>query len=219
MPLIILIFCSTLYSFQLNLIMNQFQIQTPPRLNQLMMMKWNIYWNSSIRNMMKTFCMLNYRWFRIDWWLPLLKNVIQSLLGCLIKMEEQMLQSQISCHTFLCLSQLRPLWNWLIETRDMTKKWVLFMSIYQLFHYIFIGDSLLFLRPSFQQLIIRWPQILCWVSKGYIWTSWILWLCWPSGLFWDMTLTDKKTWISSNKCFQSQPSQRQEYCCAKSLCT
>ena len=33
-----------------------------------------------------------------------------------------MLQSQISCHTFLCLSQLKPLWNWLMETRDIPKE-------------------------------------------------------------------------------------------------
>ena len=30
-----------------------------------------------------------------------------------------MLQSQIACHAFLCLSQPRLLLNWLMETRDM----------------------------------------------------------------------------------------------------
>ena len=37
-----------------------------------------------------------------------------------------MLQSQIECHTFLCLSQPRPLWNWLMETGDITKELGLF---------------------------------------------------------------------------------------------
>ena len=37
-----------------------------------------------------------------------------------------MLQSQILCHDFICLSQPRPLWNWLMETRDMPKELVLF---------------------------------------------------------------------------------------------
>ena len=32
-----------------------------------------------------------------------------------------MLQSQIACHTFLCLSPPRPLWNWIMETQDITK--------------------------------------------------------------------------------------------------
>ena len=41
--------------FQLNLTLNQFQIQTPIWLNQLMVMKWIISWNSSIWNMMKIF--------------------------------------------------------------------------------------------------------------------------------------------------------------------
>ena len=37
-----------------------------------------------------------------------------------------MLQSQIACHTFLCLSPPRPLCNWLIETRYMPKELGLF---------------------------------------------------------------------------------------------
>ena len=37
-----------------------------------------------------------------------------------------MLQSQIACHTFLCLYQPRPLRNWLTETRCMPKQLGLF---------------------------------------------------------------------------------------------
>ena len=40
----------TLKIFQLNLTLNQFQIQTPLLLNQLMMIKWIISWNYSIQN-------------------------------------------------------------------------------------------------------------------------------------------------------------------------
>ena len=41
-----------------------------------------------------------------------------------------MLQSQISCHNFLCLSQPRPFWNWLMEKRDMPKELGLFYAAF-----------------------------------------------------------------------------------------
>ena len=37
-----------------------------------------------------------------------------------------MLQQKIACHTFLCLSQPRPLWKWILKTQDMPKQLVLF---------------------------------------------------------------------------------------------
>ena len=40
-----------------------------------MMMRWNIYCNSSIQNMMKTFWILNYRCSRLYWWSPLLQKI------------------------------------------------------------------------------------------------------------------------------------------------
>ena len=49
------------------------------------------------------FCMLISRCFRIYYWPPLIQNFIQYLLCCFINMEDQILQSQIACHTFLCL--------------------------------------------------------------------------------------------------------------------
>ena len=123
--------------FQLNLSLNQFQIQTPLQLNQLMMMKWIIYCNSYIQNMMNVFCMLTSRCFNIDWWLPLLQNFIHSLLCCFVKTEERMLQSQIACHTFLCLSQSRPPLNWIIEKCKYPSNWGYFMSLSSLFNYIY----------------------------------------------------------------------------------
>ena len=89
-------------------------------------MKWIISWNSFIQNMMNIFWMWNSICFKLDWWSPFLQNCIQCLLCYFIKMEEQMLQSQILCHTFLCLSLPRPLYNWIIETRDMSKELALF---------------------------------------------------------------------------------------------
>ena len=50
MPLLILTLSFNLHIFQLNLTMDLFQIQTPLKSNQLMMMKWTISWNSSTRN-------------------------------------------------------------------------------------------------------------------------------------------------------------------------
>ena len=111
-----------LNSFQLNITLSQFQIHTPLRSNQLMMLKYIISWNYYIQNIMKIFLMLTSRCFNIDWWSPLLQNFIQYLLCCFIKMEEQIFQSKIAFHTFLCLSQPRPLWNCLMETRYMPKE-------------------------------------------------------------------------------------------------
>ena len=84
--LVMLIF--TLQSFQLNQTLNLVHIQTLLQLNQLMMMKWNIYWNYSTLNMIMIFCMLNSICLRIDWWRPLLQKKLQFLLCCLIKMQE-----------------------------------------------------------------------------------------------------------------------------------
>ena len=96
--------------------MTQFYIQTPLQLNQSMMMKWTISWNSSTQSTMTIFYILTSICFKLDWWSPLLQNFIHDLLCCFINTEEQMLQSQISCHTFLWVSQPRPLWNWLMKT-------------------------------------------------------------------------------------------------------
>ena len=55
---------------------------------------------------------------------------IQSLLCCFINMEEQIFLSQISCYTFLYLSQPRSLWYCLMERRDMTNELGLFYVIF-----------------------------------------------------------------------------------------
>ena len=122
----------TLKNFQKNLTltMNLFQIQTPLQLNKWMIMKCNISWSSSTGSRMIIFWMLNFICSRLYCWFTLLQNFKQSLLCCFITMEELMLQSQITCHTFLCLFQPRPLWNWLTETRDMSKELGLFYVIF-----------------------------------------------------------------------------------------
>ena len=66
MPLIIVMLKLPLQIFQLILTLNQFQIQTTLQLNQLMTMKWIIFWNSSIKNTMKILCMLTTRYFKLD---------------------------------------------------------------------------------------------------------------------------------------------------------
>ena len=44
-----------------------------------------------------------------------------------------------------------------------------------------------------------------------IWTSWILWFCWPSGSFLLITISDtKQIRLYSNRNFQSQLSKKQE---------
>ena len=128
-PLIMVMLRFTLKIFHLNLTLNLFQIQTPIGSNQLMMMKWTISCISSIQNMMMIFWMMTSIFFKLDWWSPLLQNFIQSLMCCFINMEDQMFLLQISCHTFPYLSQPRPLWNWLMETRDMPNELVFFYVV------------------------------------------------------------------------------------------
>ena len=115
-----------LQSYHWNLTLYLFHIQTPLQSNQLMTMKWTIYWNYSTKNIMVIFWMLNSICFRLYCWMPFLQNFIQSLLCCFIKTKELMFQSQIICHNFLCLSQPRPPKNWLMKKRDMPKELGLF---------------------------------------------------------------------------------------------
>ena len=89
-------------------------------------MKRTISWNYFNQNMMMIFWMLTFICSILDCWSNLLQNPIQYILCCFINTEELMLQSQIAYHTFKCLSQPRPLWNWLTETRDMPKELELF---------------------------------------------------------------------------------------------
>ena len=76
MSLIMIMLRFTLHSFQLNLTLNLFQIQTPLRSNQLRIKKCTISCNSSIHNMMMIFWMLISIFFSIYWWYPLLQNFI-----------------------------------------------------------------------------------------------------------------------------------------------
>ena len=83
MPLILVMLRFTLQSFQLNLSLNLFQIQTPLQSNQLMTMKWTISWDSFTKNMMRIFWMLTSRCLRIDWWSSLLKMIaVSTVLFC-----------------------------------------------------------------------------------------------------------------------------------------
>ena len=79
---------------------------------------------------MMIFCMLTSRYFRFDWWSPLFQNFLQSLRCCFIKIKGEILESQIVCHTFICLSQPRSLLNLLMETRDMPNELVLFYVVF-----------------------------------------------------------------------------------------
>ena len=164
--------------------------------------------------------MLTSRCFNIDWWSPQLQIIIHYLLCCFINMDERMLWSQIACHTFICLSQTRPLWKWPMETRDMHKElglcYVAFLTIglyIQLYQFIIVQVNL---PTLYHQVTSSFILVL----KVYIWTSWTLWLYWPSRLFLDITIPDsQQSWLSSTQNCQYQSSQRLESCCPNCLWT
>ena len=86
LSLIMVILRFVIHSFQLNLTLNLFQIQTPLQSNQWVMMKYTISWNYFTHNMMIIFWVLTSICYRLDWCSPLLQNFIHSLLCCFINM-------------------------------------------------------------------------------------------------------------------------------------
>ena len=55
---------------------------------------------------------------------------------------------------------------------------------------------------------------MCWFLKGFIWTSWTLWLCWPSRSFLEITLPDSNQFrLSSNRTSKIQPPKKHNCFC------
>ena len=95
---------------------------------------------------------------KLDWWSPLLQNFIQSLLCCFIKTEERIFKSQLACHTFLCLSQPMPLWNWLMETQDIPKELGLFYVSFLTFQLYIQLDQFIFVQVTLSTLYHQVPS-------------------------------------------------------------
>ena len=137
-----------------------------------MMIKCIISWSYYIHNMMKIFWMLNSICFKLYWWLTLYPKFIESPLCCFINMEEQMLQLNISYHTFLCFFQPIPLWYWLMGTRYMTKELGLFyVTFLTVWLYIQV-DQFIIIEVNFPTLDHQVPSNSIFVLKGYIWGMW-----------------------------------------------
>ena len=109
--------------------------------------------------------MLTYRCFKLDWWSPLLQNFIQYLLCYFIKTEKRILQSQIACHTFLCLSPPRPMWNWLMESRDMPKELGLFYFAFLTVWLYIQLEEIISVQVTLKTLYHQLPSILYWFKK------------------------------------------------------
>ena len=90
---------------------------------------------------------------------------IQYLLCCFINMEDQILHSQIACHTFLCLSQPRTLWNYLMETRNIPKELGLFyVAFLTVWSYIQL-DQFIIVQVTLPTLSHQLPSNFMLVSK------------------------------------------------------
>ena len=109
--------------------------------------------------------MLTSRCFKLDWWSPLLQDFIQYLLCCFINTKEKILLSQIACHTFICLSQPRPLWTCLMETRYMHKGLGLFyVASLTIWLYIQL-DQFIIVQITLPQLYHQVPSSFIMVFK------------------------------------------------------
>ena len=75
-----------------------------------------------------------------------------------------MFLSQFSCHTFLCLSQPRPLCNWLMEAWDMTKE-------LGLFYVVFLTVPLYIQRGQFIIVQVTLPTLSHWVPSNFMLVS------------------------------------------------
>ena len=123
-----------------------------------------------------------------------------------------MLQSQISCNTFLCFSQPIPLWHCIMETRDIPKELGLF--------YVALLTVLLYIQwEQFNIFQVTLPTPSHQVTSNFMsffqglhmkLLNIVTLLTW--GSFLEITLPFSKIyWISSNINFQIQPSNRQKY--------
>ena len=109
--------------------------------------------------------MLTSRCFKTDRWSPLLQDFIQYLMCYFTKTKERILQSQIACHTFLCLSPPRPMWNWLMETRDMPKELGLFYVAFLTVRLYIKLDQFIIIQVTLPTLYHQVPSNLILVFK------------------------------------------------------
>ena len=76
-----------------------------------------------------------------------------------------MLQSQIACHTFLCLYQPRPLRNWLTETRCMPKQLGLFYVAFLTVQLFIQLDQYIIVQVTLPKLYHQVPSSFILVFK------------------------------------------------------
>ena len=123
-----------------------------------------------------------------------------------------MLDLKIVCHIFLCLFWTKPMWNWLIKTRDMPKELALFYDVFQtvplyILWYQFITVHVSLPIPS------RWlPLNFMLVFKSlYLNLLNIVVLCNLKVVFGCHPKLPRKIKLSSDWGCQSQPYQNQRY--------
>ena len=132
------------------------------------MMKWTIYWNSSIQNIIMIFWMLKSRCFRLEWWSPLLQDVIQFLLCYLINIggaNVAVTNCMLHFSIFFPSKATVKLAN---GNTEHAQGIVFFNAVFLTVPLYINGTSLLFSTSPFQHHLLRCPQIVCWFLEGYI---------------------------------------------------
>ena len=128
--LIITMLIFTLHIIHLNLPLTLSQTHITFQFNPLMMMKWTIYLNYFTQITMMILWVSISKCFSVDQCYLHTQKLLQYQLCCFIKTEEKMLELQIACLIFICLSQPRSIRNWITATRNMTNKLGLFYALF-----------------------------------------------------------------------------------------
>ena len=130
-----------------------------------------------------------------------------------------MLLSQIRCHNFLCSSQPRPLWNWIMETQDITKELgLIYVVLLTVKLYIWWGKFIIVQVTLPTPSHIVPSNFMLFLKRLNLNLLNIVTLLTLRVVLWDHTARLKKMYTIFKYNGQSKPSKKQEYFCPNCIC-